>query len=475
MWWHDALRVARSRHRRAPRAVCATVLGLAALACWRSAVLLNRQAASDDGLTLMWVTECDSMTEWSSALLLWSALRVGQEGRFVRVATGCDPPARAALQRRTAQIAALFGAGQRVTVHFAPKHVSDARDGTAGEVYLPYTKPFGVLHFLEHGPAPSGGVGVLLDPDFLFNRPLTVGQPGEPVLLPHSTPPADATRGVGPGRPVGQEYGLGNGWLEYDRRDICGPASPCANVSDADATRYFRMGPPVFVRMQEWPRLAKLWYDFLPRIRRTRKDWMEEMRAFTMAAAHLELRTTVLRHFMVSAPDAGSEGEAWEWLQPGNGLPDPCHEGKAVTSFNFPDIDLRRHPLPPILHYCASYEPFHPDGRPYLFSKYQINRDYLRWTPPGPWNRTQPVGDVLACSAPLHELPPTDLLRAQPRTGPCRGEWRKAWAVCQVQNALNEMLAHLKRHTCDPAAANFRRAVRHAYDAKTTECSPPHR
>ena len=200
----------------------------------------REKATSSPDLNLMWVTDCQIPLEWSSVLLLWSALNVKQPGDFTRIATGCESPReRKYVINAMNTVADIFGARDRVTVHFAPKHITDERDLTNGEVYTPYTKAFGVKHFLDND-KPNSRVGVILDPDFVFNRPLKyeIGQikSEKEIILPDYTRQAgDWKHGVEPGRPVAQLYGLGVGWLEYDRKTICGEGSPCTRVTESDA------------------------------------------------------------------------------------------------------------------------------------------------------------------------------------------------------------------------------------------------
>jgi hypothetical protein len=186
----------------------------------------------------MWVTDCQLQLEWSSVLLLHSALNVKQPGDFTRIATGCESPRdRHFVSDSMKTVAQVFNAEDRVTVHFAPKHVTDERDNTHGEVYTPYSKAFGVQHYLENG-KPHNRVGVILDPDFLFNRPLEYRMdrvdPRSVIPGPHTK---DWQHDVEPGRPVGQLYGLGNGWQRYELEEICGKGSPCTKVSAQDAWR----------------------------------------------------------------------------------------------------------------------------------------------------------------------------------------------------------------------------------------------
>jgi len=59
----------------------------------------------------------------------------------------------------------------RFKIHFTPDYKKDPKTGTS---YDFYNKPFGLLHWMEssEGP-PKDSIVALLDPDFIFLRPLT--------------------------------------------------------------------------------------------------------------------------------------------------------------------------------------------------------------------------------------------------------------------------------------------------------------
>merc|ERR1712195_45172 len=422
----------------------------------------RRVPAEAHDLNLMWVTDCQTQLEWSSVLLLWSAFNVKQPGDFTRIATGCE----SAKKRKFVvdamnTVADIFGARDRVTVHFAPKHITDERDLTDGEVYTPYTKAVGVKHFLDND-KPHSRVGVILDPDFVFNRPLKykINELDEKdVILPSYTRDAgDWKHDVEPGRPVAQLYGLGTGWLRYDRETICGKGSPCTRVSESDAWKYFTMGPPIFMTIDDWIKVAQGWYDFLPIIRRTGKDWMEEMRSYTMSAAHQEQKTAIFQHYMISSKTDLVNDEGWPWLEQNPKLLnlDICAEGKALNPTNYPDIDVDEHPYPPILHYCNAYEPEYYDKH-YVWSKYQINLGIAQ----------KDGGNILDCNQPLHEDPPRDLLAAQKPypSGTCLQQRRQAWALCQIQFTLNDMLIAYKKQKCGDNW-NKKRTAYHKFDPR---------
>jgi len=405
-------------------------------------------------LRIMWVTDCQLQLEWSSVLLLHSAFKVGQPGDFTRIATGCESARmRQFVIDSMASVAKIFNAEDRVVVHFAPKHVTDERDNTNGEVYTPYSKAFGVQHYLAHG-KPHNRVGVIMDPDFVFNRPLEYRMDRvDPRAVIRGQHTKDWQHDVEPGRPVGQQYGLGIGWLNYELGEICGKDSPCTKVSPKDAWRYFTMGPPIFMTIDDWIKIANGWHDYLPIIRRKHKDWMEEMRSYQMSAAHNQQKTTIFKHFQISDKSRSPDDEGWQWIDgPNAHLPDPCREGKAINAHNYPDIDTNEQPYSPILHYCQAYEPEYYDKH-YVWSKYQINFGIAQVN----------SGNLLDCDQPLYEDPPRDLIEAQVDTPSCLHERRQAWMLCQVQYSLNDMLVDFKTQKCGKEGYNKARTAKHNF------------
>lgn len=98
---------------------------------------------------------------------------------------------------------------------------------------FPFTRPSepgGLKHWLSsptHSP-PDGTVVALIDPDFIFMRPLTAGvarEDGRPVLFTNPVSEADLIDVVGAGHPVAQFYGIGDKWIEFNLTYIAGGAS----------------------------------------------------------------------------------------------------------------------------------------------------------------------------------------------------------------------------------------------------------
>jgi endoglucanase Acf2 len=102
-----------------------------------------------------------------------SARLVGQEGSITRIASGCDAAKQAELVALYKKLYPEYG------VHFTPDFKSD---GKSKKKYDFYNKPYGLHHFLQHAepPVESGTVIGLIDPDFIFLRPLTLQMASDP-------------------------------------------------------------------------------------------------------------------------------------------------------------------------------------------------------------------------------------------------------------------------------------------------------
>ena len=169
---------------------------------------------------------------------------------ITRIASGCGAAARA---RVSADVRA-FGS-PRFRVHFTPEYAGTpaepppgdaaaakvARDDAAGGGYKFYNKPFGLRHWLA-SPDPDAGTPfararaliAIVDPDFLFLRPLTAaaGSPGAPgaVLFHDRVGASDLPAGgvVARGVPVGASYRLGWEWPVPRHTDYYPPLASIA-------------------------------------------------------------------------------------------------------------------------------------------------------------------------------------------------------------------------------------------------------
>lgn len=124
------------------------------------------------------------------------------------------------------------------SVHYTPDY---KKDGKSKKKYDFYNKPYGVQHWLQNAQPPikSGVVVALIDPDFIFLRPLVTQIAGHPsnLFIKGFNPQRDYVPvKAGRGTPVSQKYGLGAPWAErshpdFDRLAACGADSPCLNVT----------------------------------------------------------------------------------------------------------------------------------------------------------------------------------------------------------------------------------------------------
>ena len=249
-------------------------------------------------------TDCSGYQDWQTEVVVNSALLVGHQGPLTRIASGCDQQSKKRLEERYRE---LYGA--KLHAHFTPEF---SQDQASGKKYHFYNKPRGIEHWLfEKGStAELTDVIALIDPDFLFLKPLSdelgdstvVRSPWKLSELPY--------RKVARGQPVGQQYGLGAQWTTFDRKAICGPKSPCLDVDRFEANKYYPVGPPYVLHRDDWKSLAPVWRDFAPKVYKQYPHLLAEMYAYCCAAAHLGLRHLRVNHMMLSNVHAGDE--AWD-------------------------------------------------------------------------------------------------------------------------------------------------------------------
>ena len=191
-------------------------------------------------------TDCSPYQDYQAEVVFHSAALVGQRSPITRIASGCDEARVAALRARYARLyPARFGA------HFTPDFKRDERTGTE---YHFYNKPRGLLHWLEHGAPPAGDDAggdtdwrarliAVIDPDFIFLRPLTAELGNRSSVAAASAwRAADsatrrARRARGPAVRAADQVDDA-----FRRAYICGAGSPCATV--ARATRRVLPGRP---------------------------------------------------------------------------------------------------------------------------------------------------------------------------------------------------------------------------------------
>jgi hypothetical protein len=110
----------------------------------------------------------------------------------------------------------------------------------------------------------------LIDPDFLFLRPLTTQLAGNPANLYVKKLESEIFDKVIEGKPISQEYGLGAPWtndthLKFNRTYVCGQGSPCLETEKRFGEIHYSVGPPYIVHKRDMERIAKTWTKFVPR------------------------------------------------------------------------------------------------------------------------------------------------------------------------------------------------------------------
>lgn len=312
----------------------------------RSIITQPPEPDPDDFLHSIFSTDCSTFQDWQTLLLFHSAKVVKQKGTMTRIASGCSEQKKAELMQLYKQLHPEYH------VHFTPDYSIDSKTKKRYEFY---NKPYGLLHWLEHAdpPIPPNTIIALLDPDFVFIRPLTTRISGQQNIL-FTTPvqERDLFPKVERGKPVAQQYLLGAPWAtnyrpqkSLNRTKICGPNSPCLKVPNPDiGSKYYSVGAPYILERDDMLAVAKSWVDFVPKVYEDYPDLLAEMFAYCMAAAHQNLPHLRLDHYMVS--NIHAFGEGWEFIdQLGDRVTEP-----PINGVYFPN-----HSLPVFVHYCQFF------------------------------------------------------------------------------------------------------------------------
>eukprot|EP00605_Chrysophyceae_sp_TOSAG23-4_P001931 GSChrysophyteH1.ASY1.ANO1.2134.1 assembled CDS len=395
-------------------------------------------ASSPDGshsdLHILFSTDCSFYQDWQSLVVFHSAFSIGQKAHITRVASGCDAKAQYELQHLYERLwPTTRTGGWLYGVHFTPDF---KRDAASGKKYEFYNKPYGMKHWLDaHYPTTAlqqseDVVLAIIDPDFLFLRPLTT------QLSTSASLHSDSVEYVRPGHPGGQLYGLQAPWtLErnrdtslrtkkgdnnyFDLNDICGQGSPCFDVSTRDGNKHYAVGPPYLIHIQDFGRLVNTWVTMVPKVYRGYPHLLAEMYAYVLAAAHEKLPHTTVTHHMVSNVFASANDEGWTGI---DSLGDNVCQPPAQQRREFPTF----------MHYCQFYR-----AKDIGFQKRRFHKKYF------------------GCAAPLLLEPPLDLgtARYKNRDGEIveysemEGR-RNAFALCAITRSINRVVMDIKQIVC---------------------------
>jgi peptidyl serine alpha-galactosyltransferase len=299
-----------------------------------------------EGFHVVFSTDCTPFQDWQTLLLFHSATVVKQEGPITRIASGCSDSKKADL---TALYLKLY---PQFHIHFTPDYKKDTKTQKS---YDFYNKPYGMLHWMNNADPgiPEGTVIALVDPDFVFLRPLTAKITGDPsTIVSGGTKIDQLFERVERGRPVAQQYGLMAPWARENNRmlnrtRICGASSPCREVGgERAAAQHYSVGAPYILEKDDMFRVVTSWVEFVPRVYEHFPDLLAEMYAYSMGAAHNRLPHLQLDHYMVSNINV-NEGEGWKWV-------DALGDDVCVAP-NEKGIFYEGKPLPTFVHYCQFF------------------------------------------------------------------------------------------------------------------------
>lgn len=315
---------------------------------------------------------------------------------------------------------------------------------------------------------------------------------------------------VSHGRPIAQQYGFGAHWLDVvagnlpyilfgqgSRRQRTHPhletgkgilkdaqtaeeiISPVQTLSKEDARVMYAAGPPYMLTGRDMYRLTTLWVDTLPRLFEVYPQFMAEMYAYSLSAAHLNLKHQLGQAFMVSTTDASPlGGEDWSFIetivsggagQKSGRVGEDSKENlfsreekeadTIVDEETLCDIsklrqlhETRQIHLPHVIHYCQRYS----IGE-HFFSKYKL-----------------PTTFFFSCDFPLLAVPPSNISKTTNYSKYGDGtieQWAATWndrnnkekqgrklrmtfMVCTIYQALNQASRFWKNHHCGPHSKN---------------------
>lgn len=123
---------------------------------------------------IIFSTGCTTFQDWQSYTFFYHAMKAGQPGHVTRIASGCKPEEAEERQRLHKERIEIMS--NRFYLHLTP----DFMGLKPGFRYKFFNKPYGVRHWMEHGPlgypdkvVHKDAIVMLLDPDQMLLRPLT--------------------------------------------------------------------------------------------------------------------------------------------------------------------------------------------------------------------------------------------------------------------------------------------------------------
>lgn len=418
--------------------------------------------ASEWKFHIVFSTGCNAFQDWQSFVFFYQIMKSGQEGQVTRVASGCTEEGADALERVFAeQIQTLPFGKNRFHLHLTPDY-----SGTAGFDYKFFNKPFGLLHWMEHGMGWSGNatskntipkdtIVVVLDPDQFLLRPFVADFTNDPAAVWHEADAETKEFVVKEGRPFSQFYGLGAHWLpEFTKGmpdiveaaiNATSPEHSSLDPNDRDSSHLYQWtrgeivksyaaGPPYIAVASDMYKIVKTWAAVVVPVYQYTHGHLSEMYAYSAGAAHVGLPHQLADSFMVSSTAMDKEG----WKPIDEAAPeDVCRHARSDVSKD-PEAAAWAARLPQVLHYCQRYF-----LGPYFFNKYKLPKDFLSCGKP---LLKDPLDHEGAKFATLYDSSVTP--NNEFNQIPARHINRHAFMLCYIISIMNEATSYWKQHHC---------------------------
>ncbi|KAL7560899.1 hypothetical protein ACA910_008181 [Epithemia clementina (nom. ined.)] len=416
-------------------------------------------SSSNPGYHVVFSTSCAPQQHWESMVFFYHAHKVQQPGTVTRIVSGCT-------EKEQEQQAAFFQkyiqpTNSKFHIHFTPDFSKVKKSNGAPYKYM--NKPYGLRHWMEHGPlqmynssslswsssssSKEDDIVILMDPDMILLRPLThdFTEVSNHLFAESKSP---RTRFVRHGFPMAQQDGyLSNAWMSLNLSHVVGPAdrtnnnTPIAMPPKHEGFLYWNTGPPYLVTVRDMYQIVQKWTEYTPRVLDLYPKLFAEMFGFIFASVALQLRFTMIKSIVVSTTTT-SDREGWAFVDK---LTDEqvCNSSKRTSETK----------LPIVLHYCERYM-----YGPMFFSKYRLKKN------------------IMDCDKPLLEPPPSsfvgqfDYSITPPRAdGKDRDTYkpehqrivsqriakREAFMLCGLTHSVNAALIHHKQLACPAGTANL--------------------
>ena len=246
-------------------------------------------------------------------------------------------------------------------------------------------------------------------------------------------------RTVEHGKPFAQTYGFASQFLKLDLAQIGGPDSPLLTTTHEEGRLYYPVGPPYVATVSDSYAIALKWSEFVPKVHKQYPHLLAEMFAYSLAAAHLDLKFQLIQSLMISDTHTG-DGEGWALIDQM-----PADQVCQIAR----EADYKTHPLPHVVHLCQRYSV----GKEWFFGKRRIPHD------------------VFECPNPLFEEPPDDIALKYDFKWPPNAKdktdltpemvKREAFMICHLTRTINEAAEYYKRSACRGSTkANLNRSMK---------------